>query len=191
MFTKAHRIAVGNIMAASGKTHCKPNFKSRTIITPDLVSVSMGQTKILFNKPVYAGFVILEMAKLKMLTFHYDAMLSHYDVDRLKLAYTDTDSLVYQIKTTSNYWRQEAAMFVGDHFDFSNLPPEHPCYTEKNKKVLGKFKDELDGKTLREWVALRSKMYAIRLDDGTVINKGIGKTAVRCRLNFDYQLITG
>lgn len=36
---------------------------------------------------------------------------------------------------------------------------------KKNKKVIGLFKDEYLGIPLREWVGLRSKMYAFRYDE--------------------------
>ena len=29
-----------------------------------------------------------------------------------------------------------------DNYDFSNYPEDHPLYSEDNKKVIGKFKDE-------------------------------------------------
>ena len=36
------------------------------------------------------------------------------------------------------------------------------CPSEKIKKVIGPMKDELGGKIMREFVALREKMYAYR-----------------------------
>ena len=33
-----------------------------------------------------------------------------------------------------------------DLFDTSNFSPNHPLYSNKNKKVPGKIKDELGGK---------------------------------------------
>ena len=32
-----------------------------------------------------------------------------------------------------------------DEFDTSDYPKDHKCYSEWNKKVVGKFKDELNG----------------------------------------------
>ena len=34
-----------------------------------------------------------------------------------------------------------------------------------NEKVIGKFKDELGGKIMKEFCALRAKAYAQKLDD--------------------------
>ena len=47
------------------------------------------------NKPIYAGFSILELYK-----FHYDYVCKKYDA---KLLFTDTDSSVYEIKDKDVY----------------------------------------------------------------------------------------
>jgi len=46
-------------------------------------------------------------------------------------------------------------------FDFSNYPKSHLCYDLTNKKVIGKFKDELGGDHLREFIGLKAKMYTM------------------------------
>ena len=38
---------------------------------------------------------------------------------------------------------------------------------QKNKKVIGKFKDELGGKIIVKFCALRAKAYAYKLHDDT------------------------
>ena len=37
----------------------------------------------------------------------------------------------------------------------------------KNKKVIGMFKDEIGGKIMTEFCALRAKSFAFKLDDNT------------------------
>ena len=44
----------------------------------------------------------------------------------------------------------------------------HPCYSDKNEKRVGKFKDELKGVPISEECGLRSKMYAYKYNN---INK--------------------
>ena len=46
-------------------------------------------------------------------------------------------------------------------YDFSNYPKNHPLYDTSNKKVIGKFKDELGGAIMEEFVGLRPKCYSI------------------------------
>ncbi len=48
---------------------------------------------------------------------------------------------------------------MGDYFDFSNYPKNHPLYSTANMKVAGKFKDELGGSILDKFVGLRPKLY--------------------------------
>ena len=46
-------------------------------------------------------------------------------------------------------------------YDTSDYPKEHPLYSDANKKVLGKMKDECAGTPIAECVCLRPKMYSI------------------------------
>ena len=62
----------------------------------------MVKIKVLINKPVYLGQVIVDLTKLVMYEFHYDYMIPKYG-ESLKLCYMDTDSLVYHIKVEDFY----------------------------------------------------------------------------------------
>ena len=72
------------------------------------------------------------------------------------MLFTDTDSLVYEIKN-DNVYNQ---CFKDKHlFDFSGYPKDYVYYCDLNKKVLGKMKDELNGVRIVEYVGLKSKMH--------------------------------
>ena len=81
------------------KNVMKPNFKSGTLLGPDLMGCEMGKVRVVMNKPVYLGQAILDLSKTIMYEFHYDYMKRKYPYDELKLCYMDTDSLIYSIKT--------------------------------------------------------------------------------------------
>ena len=81
------------------RTVMKPNFKSGVLFGEDLMGCEMGKIKEVMNKPVYLGQVILDLSKIVMYEFHYDYMVPKYGLEKLKLCYMDTDSLVYDIKT--------------------------------------------------------------------------------------------
>ena len=159
------------------KRACKPNLKRSYTIHEDLVVMEMGVTKLKLNKPIYVGFSVLETSKLWMYEFHYNCMLQWFD--NIKLCFTDTDSLLYRIEGQNVY---EVMKEHADMFDFSEYPFEHFCYDKKNKKVLGKFKDELFSLTLEEFIGLRPKCYSLlfygKVENNIVINLDRGEKQV-------------
>ena len=54
------------------KTVMKPNFKSGILFGENLMECEMGKIKVVMNKPVYLGQVILDLSKIAMYEFHYD-----------------------------------------------------------------------------------------------------------------------
>ena len=49
-----------------------------------------------------------------------------------------------------------------EFFDFSNQPKDSKYYSNDDKKVPGKMKDEYGGTSIYEFIGLKSKMYLIR-----------------------------
>ena len=84
--------------------------------------------------------------------------------DNAKLCYMDTDSFVMNIKTNNFY--KDISSDVEKRFDTSNYECNRPLPTGKNKKVIGLMKDELGGKIITEFVALRPKTFSYLTDDG-------------------------
>ena len=46
-------------------------------------------------------------------------------------------------------------------FDLNNFPVRSKYYCSNNKKILGKMKDEYGGKSILNFVGLKSKIYSI------------------------------
>ena len=82
-----------------------------------------------------------------------------------QLCYTDTDSFIIHI-ITEDYF-EDIADDVTKWFDTSNYDENDkiPLPMGMNKKVYGFFKDELGGKIMKEFVALRAKTYAYLTND--------------------------
>ena len=78
---------------------------------------------------------------------------------------------------------------IQDDLDTSNYSSDYFLYSTKNKKVIGKFKDELGGDIMSELVFLRSKAYAYLVKNKDVKKlKGITKTTINKSLTFnDYK----
>ena len=164
------------------KNVMKPNFKSGTLLGPDLMGCEMGKVRVVMNKPVYLAQAILDLSKTIMYEFHYDYMIPKYG-DRLKLCYMDiVDFLIYSIKTEDFY--SDISPDVESRFDTSDYPNDGSRLLPigKNKKVIGLMKDELGGEIMKEFVSLRPKMYSYRVGNSEPKKcKGIKKCVVRKR----------
>ena len=64
--------------------------------------------------------------------------------------------------------------------DFSEYPYEHSNFDLSNKKVLGKFKDELNGISLEIFIGLRPKCYSL-LFYGEVANNIVQNITKNCK----------
>ena len=70
--------------------------------------------------------------------------------------------------------------------DFYDKNDKRPLIIGKNKKVIGMFKDELGGKIMTDFCALRGTAYAYKLDDDTEMKKAKGtkKPIVKREITF-------
>ena len=171
------------------KLFSKVNFDKRTIFSEYLIAIHMYKTKLKLNKPIYLGMFILDLSKTLMYDFHYNYIKKKYG-ENVDLLFTDTDSLIYKIKTKDFY--KDISLDVEKMFDTSNYPKEHPSgiKTGINKKVIGMMKDECGGKQIKEFVGLRSKLYTYIKSDGEEEKKckGIKKKVIKNKIKFeDYK----
>ena len=75
--------------------------------------------------------------------FHYNFIKNSFNAE---LMFTDTDSLVYEIKSKNIY---EDFFKWKDLFDFSKF------FDDANKNVIGKMKDEYGAVIIDEFVGLK------------------------------------
>ena len=145
----------------------------------------MKKTKVKINRPIYLGLSILEISKTLIYEFWNDYMKSKYG-DNVKLCYMDTDSTIIHIKTED--FCKDIADDVEKRFDTSNYEINRPLAIGKNKKVIGLMKDELGGKIMTEFVALRPKTFSYLTDDceEDKKRKGTKKCVIKRRLKFSH-----
>ena len=68
-----------------------------------------------------------------------------------------------------NKWKKKTHKKIHKYkevFDLSNFPVSSKLYCSDKKKIVGKMKDEYDGKSILKFVGLKSKMYLI-LDESS------------------------
>ena len=141
-YTRVHNHIVGTLYVVL--------HKLLTLVSME--GTHMHKTKLELNKPGYTGMTILDNSKILMYCFYYDHLLPRYG-ENCDLIYTDTDSLILDIKTEDLYADiyEDARMYVTSNYD-----KDHKLYNPINKTALGKMKDECACVAIDEVVAIRS-----------------------------------
>jgi hypothetical protein len=165
----------------------EPEFKKLTSLEHDMYEVESYKKKIVLNVPTQIGFFILQYAKLRMLSFHYDCIDTILDRSNYQLMETDTDSYYYALSDLSI-----ESLVEPQHKEAYLLDVYHNCDGEVNAdrhwfprkccqrhskhdaRTPGLFKLEYQGD---EMVALCSKTYIINQspDSFKLSCKGINK----------------
>ncbi|XP_050456464.1 uncharacterized protein LOC126854114 [Cataglyphis hispanica] len=162
----------------------KPNFHSRSVFAENLMAVELRKLEVKFYKPIYVGMCILDISKIRLYEFHYEYMLSLYR-DKCEIMYTDTDSLIYRVECEDVYEDMKRDI---DRFDTSDYATDNAYGMPLvNKRVPGLMKDENNGAIMTEFVGLRAKMYALRVDgrNETKKIKGVKSAVVARTITFD------
>ena len=142
----------------------RPTHVTHKIFDKNYATIHEIKPVLTLNKPIYVGFTVLELSKWLMYDFHYNFIKKHFDAE---LLFTDTDSLTYEIKSEDVY----EEFFKHKHlFDFSNYPEDSKFFDPTNKKVIGKMKEEFEGKAIGDFVGLKSKMFYVKNIDGKKSN---------------------
>lgn len=146
----------------------KPNFHSRSIFSENLVAIQLTRTEITIRKPIYIGLSVLDISKTHMYEFHYSFMKANLG-SKCKMLYTDTDSLIYDIRGENIY---DIIKYNIERFDTSDYPKDNQFKIPlQNPKTVGLFKDEANGNIIEEFISLKSKMYYVKIRGKEPIKK--------------------
>ena len=137
------------------KYKSRPTCINWKICDKKLIAIPEKKICLTPNKPIYVGFIILEISKWEMYNFHYNFMIRKFNT---RLLFTDTDSLCYELHEKNPCKKMYK---YKELFDLSNFPVSSKYHCRDNKKVVGKMKDEYGGKSIVKFVGLKSKMYSI------------------------------
>ena len=168
----------------------KPIYKSATIINKNSILVENKGIKVKINKPIYVGAIITDIAKYLMFNFHYNYLIPEFGLDNVKLLFTDTDSLAYEL-TTKN--EEERVMHYQNLInkgvlDTSTYSKENKLYN-KDHNIIGVMKCEEGDNVITEFAGLRSKMYALKIIKNGLLQeekkcKGVPQKSLK-EINFD------
>ena len=112
------RIRLVNIEKYFLKYTSRPTHITHKIFAKDYSAIHEIKPVLTLNKPIYAGFMVLELRKWLMYDFHGNFIKKYFDD---KLLFTDTHSLTYEIELEDVYEEFSKHKHL---FDFSNYPED-------------------------------------------------------------------
>ena len=162
----------------------QPNYHCTKWFSEDLLATEMKKVKVNMNKPIYLEMSILDISKLPMYEFWYSYLKPKYK-ENLTLCSMDTDSFIFNVKTKD--WYKHISNDVEKRFDTSGIQKHVPLKKNINEKVLGVFKDNLNGLQIKEFIGLRTKSYCYLKDNETTGKrcKRLKKCVTKKKLKFD------
>ena len=119
------------------KQQSKLTFNEIHISYENCDSYTFKLNEVMVDKTIYLGFSVLELSKLIMYETYYDKLQPYFKEDNLKLLYMDCDGFVLNIERQNIFIDLKN---LQELFDFSNLEENHELFSNKNKKLVGKFK---------------------------------------------------
>ncbi|GBL71224.1 hypothetical protein AVEN_264230-1 [Araneus ventricosus] len=170
-----------NVKGALTVDECKKYLSSPALeyfepLNESLTLFKMKQTNLRLDKPIYIGFTVLEISKLRLYELYFSYFKKFYN-SKCTLLYTDTDSLYLHIETSNVY--EDIKNNFADIMDLSNFDESHPLFSKTNKGRLGTLKNETC-QPIREFVGLKPKMYSLLCEDRSVKKtaKGVKKSSL-------------
>ena len=164
----------------------EPNYHTTKQFSENLIAIEMKKTKVEMNNPLYLGMSILDISKTLMYRFWYDYLKPKY-TDKAKLFYMDTDSFVLNIFTEDFFEdinNDVERCLIQSNYDKND---KRPHQIGVNKKVIGRFKDELGGKIMKKFCELRAKAYTYLMEDDSKMKKTteVKRCVIKIRLMFE------
>jgi len=160
---KRRNVAVVKSESRAKKLTTKPQMMNFHMVDDNTSLIQSVKRVLTLEKPVACGIQVLEASKYQMMFWWYNILKVRYG-ENIKLILSDTDSLVYHVKTEDAY---RDLVEMKNDMDLSGypdvkLPDGTPLYDKTNKKVVGKMSDEKPGEIISEVVALKPKMYSVK-----------------------------
>jgi len=118
------------------------------------------KTTVHLEKPIYVGFVVLEMSKLHMSKYFYEVVKPTFD--DVRVCMTDTDSFILEVNDVE--FRKKRRAMIERYMDASNFPPDSKHKSSSHAKLMGYFKDEIyadERRVVDRFIGVRPKCYIV------------------------------
>ncbi len=132
MTARFERSAATAMVSASS-----PLFKSAMICDEDTTISFLRKKELKMKQCWLIGFSILELSKLHMAHLFYKVILPRFPPQSVSVVMSDTDSFLLAVDGFDEY---EVLSKLECVMDLSNLPRQHPLYSNKSEKVPGLLK---------------------------------------------------
>ena len=157
----------------------------------DLVAIRKNKVTLMLNKPAYIGIYILELIKVLRYELHYDYTNNKYG-NKSRLLFTETNCLMYEIKTEDVYkdFTNDKEMFDFNIYSTNIYSNKSKYHDNSSKLVVDKMKNETAGVAIEEFFELKPKMYSYLVDGNREHKKtkGINKSIIAIIINHnEYQ----
>lgn len=175
----------------------KPGFEGSVFSQDEFAIVKTKYETIKYDKPLYLGATVTELAKWKMFNFYYNVVQDYFKPPKkAELLFTDTDSLMMEI-TTDDIFSDIAAINKNPKYEcpidvstFDKEIIEKYNIPTTNNKVIGAFKSETGSKQIAEFVGLRAKMYSYVIygneDSKHLRAKGVARSSLNLISHQNY-----
>ena len=121
------------------KRASKPSFMSHKIFDNDLVTIRKNSVILTLSKPAYTRMCILELTKVLTYEFHHDYVKNKYG-NKSRLLFTDTDSLMYEIKTEDVHedFSSDKEMVTISHKEYKDVLLNKKCLRHSMNRIQSK-----------------------------------------------------
>ena len=128
---------------------------------------------------------ILDFNRALMYEFHFDYIKNKYS-NSSRLLFTDTDNLMYKIKTEEVY---EDFSKDKEMFEFSNYSTKSKYYYDSKQLVVGKMKYKTADVAIKGFFWIKAKYYLFLVDDNGEHKKakGVNKNVVVAISHNEYK----
>lgn len=170
------------------KAAAKPGFDGTVFSQDDFAIAKLKYETIKYDKPLYLGATVTELAKWKMFNFYYNVICDYFK--NPKLLFTDTDSLMIEFESEDIFLdiaminRIEKYDCPIDVSTFDKRIIEKYRIPTRNNKVIGAFKSETGSELIAEFVGLRAKMYSYIINGDETAKHLRAKGVARSSLNM-------